>query len=233
MGLGRGAFRMREKSLIFLVLVTFAFVCFGAIFFLPDRSAFGAGEMLGADNRVYKVYRELGAAGQDLILPAPPHDDPNGLGGLGGGVIDRPSVRKTEDKARLLAQIEMDLELNEERRRKEQAGQVLAKPNLNPEPNKVKTSSSSERAAVVDPVAIPENVGKHSNDVSVGGGGGAKNQGGEDPDPDVQRKRDTVKAVSHSYSNICDLPTFSIKILSSKKILSTSIRKKKSCKYTA
>lgn len=196
---GRGTFRMREKSLILLVLVTFAFVCFGAIFFLPDRSAFGAGEMLGADNRVYKVYRELGAAGQDLIMPAPPHHVDGGLGGGGGGgnipggVIDRPSVRKTEDKARLLAQIEMDLELNEERRKKEQASQVLAKPNLNPE---VKSRSSSSEKPAVEPVAIPENARKSArvreNEI---GDGVAKNQGGEDPDPDVQRKRDTVKAV--------------------------------------
>ena len=41
------SFRPKEKYLIFLVLATFCFVCFGAIFFLPGTS----------DSRSGKIFR--------------------------------------------------------------------------------------------------------------------------------------------------------------------------------
>ena len=43
--------RSRERSLILLVLATFGFVCFGAIFFLP-----GANEIPSSQNKVCKIY---------------------------------------------------------------------------------------------------------------------------------------------------------------------------------
>ena len=62
-------FRPKEKYLIFLVLATFLFVCFAAVFFLPDKLVDDKG---GNGNKVYRVYKGLQDAGRDFILPAPP-----------------------------------------------------------------------------------------------------------------------------------------------------------------
>lgn len=67
------SFRPKEKYLIFMVLATFGFVCFGAIFFLPTEKSMSQNNPNQAHmNRVYKVYKDLQAAGQDILLPAPP-----------------------------------------------------------------------------------------------------------------------------------------------------------------
>ena len=70
------SFRPKEKYLIFMVLATFGFVCFGAIFFLPTEKSMSQNNSNPNNqahmNRVYKVYKDLQAAGQDILLPAPP-----------------------------------------------------------------------------------------------------------------------------------------------------------------
>ncbi|XP_059082590.1 mannosyl-oligosaccharide alpha-1,2-mannosidase IA-like [Tigriopus californicus] len=178
--LGRGFFRPREKSLILLVMVTFACVCFGAIFFLPEKSALGLGAMDDLhENRVYRVYQELKNAGQDFIIPAPPRLDPAELNpNLRHGVIDRPDPHQAQDKARLLAQIEMDLEIKELRQKA--AGQrVLDKPQLD---LAQRSSSASPAHPPVPPVAS----------IVI--------QGGSDADPDVQKRRETVsRMMKHAW----------------------------------
>ena len=64
------SFRPKEKYLIFLVLATFGFVCFGAIFFLPTEKT-GSDDSPPNMNRVYRVYKQLQDV-QDILLPAPP-----------------------------------------------------------------------------------------------------------------------------------------------------------------
>lgn len=59
----RKSYRAWEKCLILLVLVTFGFVCFGGLFFLPDN--------FGAD-KVLRVYRDFQKAGPEIFLPPPP-----------------------------------------------------------------------------------------------------------------------------------------------------------------
>jgi hypothetical protein len=66
-------------------------------------------------NKVYRVYKGIQDVGRDLILPAPPILDPEAGDAeavlnpnLRHGVLDRPDPHKVEDKAKLLAQIEMD-----------------------------------------------------------------------------------------------------------------------------
>ncbi len=76
----RVLFRAREKSLIALVLITFAFVCFGAIFFLPGANELGMANLALRGNRVYKVYKEMRDRGHEFIIPPPP-------------VVDNPNVR--------------------------------------------------------------------------------------------------------------------------------------------
>jgi len=113
LGPGKNAFRSREKYLILMVLATFAFICFGAIFFLPEKSS----KELSAVNKVYRVYKGIQDVGRDLILPPPPlFDDSDGLElnvkqNFHHGVIDKPDPHKVEDKAKLLAQVELDREV--------------------------------------------------------------------------------------------------------------------------
>lgn len=113
-GPGKNAFRAREKYLILMVLATFAFICFGAIFFLPEKSS----KELSSHNKVYRVYKGIQDVGRDLILPPPPPFD-DAVDGVEinvklnfhHGVIDKPDPHKVEDKAKLLAQVELDREV--------------------------------------------------------------------------------------------------------------------------
>ncbi len=200
--LGLPLLRPREKSLVLLVLAAFAIVCFGAIFFLPDRPGGGdyAPGATGGGNKVYRVYQELRDAGQQFILPPPPLDErlldnPN----VRHGVLDRPNPHRVDDKARLLAQIEMDMQVNELSKKRQQQQQVLPKPNNLQESEKdgnlprqvsfASSSSSTPKTAVKvarkKPVAMSSDFGK-----------AVKTKNGQDPDPDARAKRDKVQAVS-------------------------------------
>lgn len=61
------SFRGREKFLIALVFLTFCFVCFCGLFYLPE---FGS-------SRVLNVYKQFQKAGPEMFIPAPPIDPPN------------------------------------------------------------------------------------------------------------------------------------------------------------
>ncbi len=197
------SFRPKEKYLILMVLATFGFVCFGAIFFLPDFRLSGSSS--GSDsklpnggqnmNRVYKVYKELQEAGRDLILPAPPIDQgadgapvehhPN----MPHGVLDRPDPHKVEDKAKLLAQIELDAQIDEMRRKQVEAQQskVLAKPDFNHNNNNNQDPNAVKKPSSPSGIVSNKNDNVKSAQIIV--------QGGEDKDPSAQDRRDRVKAV--------------------------------------
>ena len=186
-------FRPKEKYLIFLVLITFLFVCFSAVFFLPDKLVDEKG---GHGNRVYRVYKGLQDAGRDFILPAPPVATAIPMGKVGTGkdpesVLElNPNVRhgehgmldkhKIEDKSRLLAQIELDEQIKILRQKQQQ--QVLPKPNI------IKANSPANN---VQPQKMPsiekETMSKYDNTVPLIING---------EDRDVADKRDHVKGVS-------------------------------------
>lgn len=178
------SFRPKEKYLIFLVLATFCFVCFGAIFFLPNTDSKTGSEVSSQNmNRVYQVYKGLQDAGRDILLPAPPVESAGeNPDQFRHGVIDRPDPHKVEDRVKLLAQIEMDAQLNELRQRQieEQKQRVLVKPNLHEKGDndlgEDKKMSSSE--------VVP----KEDNDEPL-------ITGGRDRDPEARKRRDTVKAM--------------------------------------
>ena len=146
-------------------------------------------------NRVYQVYNKLGQAGQDILLPAPPLDpmgaredadhNPNQFR---HGVIDRPAPHKVSDRAKLLAQVEMDAQIDEIRRQQINANKqrVLPKPNLNVAAAGDSNKASSSEAV---PPAAPMDADHNGNPVI---------QGGEDGDPEAKRRRDHVKGVSKS-----------------------------------
>ena len=189
-------FRPKEKYLIFLVLITFLFVCFSAVFFLPDKLGDEKG---GHGNRVYRVYKGLQDAGRDFILPAPPVATAIPLGKIGTGkdpesVLElNPNVRhgehglldrhKLEDKSRLLAQIELDEQIKLLRQKQQQ--QVLPKPNI----IKPNSPASKNIQEPVDNLQKEENVPISKYDVAA-----PLIINGEDPE--VADKRNHVKGVS-------------------------------------
>jgi len=176
-------FRPREKSLILLVLATFGFVCFGAIFFLPDKSSIEGG------NKVKRVYAELGAAGREFMLPPPPSNqlaNPNAR----LGDEDLPDHHALEDRARLMARVELDAAVDKRRRKhmEDQQKEVLPKPNLNPPDVKPPKQSSSSSPK-------PFTARRKKN--------GQKGQereplveGGEDADGEARERRNKVAEVS-------------------------------------
>jgi len=185
------SFRPKEKYLIFLVLATFCFVCFGAIFFLPGTSDSRSDNVSSHNmNRVYQVYKGLQDAGRDILLPPPPlaHESGNPDSNLIiHGQIGRPDPHKVDDRARLLAQIEMDDEINQLRQDqiKQQQKQVLPKPNINGEASN--ENSDSKKLSSSEIVPAQPNV-KVEND-------SPKIQGGEDKSAQARKRRDTVQAM--------------------------------------
>lgn len=59
----KSSIRIREKILIFLVLLTFGFVCFGGFFFLPDNFS---------SDSVRQVYNKFKKHSPEIFIPAPP-----------------------------------------------------------------------------------------------------------------------------------------------------------------
>ena len=118
--------RPKERVLVLLILGTFGFVSFATIWYLPDRQTSN-----NNGNKVYNVYKKMEEAGRDLILPPPPQaldpdfrgneegalEAPNVMRGHGVNPLE-PDFHKVEDKARLLARVELDKEIEEMHRYK-------------------------------------------------------------------------------------------------------------------
>lgn len=107
----RRSFRPKERFLILLVFGTFALVCFGAFFYLPEYS--GAGPAHAA-HRVYgKVLESVQKAGPELLMPAVAgphpglvrHDGPHDPGRA------RLDPHSAGDRAKLLAKMKEDAEI--------------------------------------------------------------------------------------------------------------------------
>lgn len=148
-------------------------------------------------NKVYKVYKGIQDAGKDILLPAPPIG-PSGSEDIGvnpnhflhhGGVLDRPDPHKVEDRAKLLAQIEMDAQLHEIRQKQieEQKKRVLDKPNLVPQ--KVRPGDDAQKQSSSEALPVHHNNRDHNdnNQPTV--------NGGEDRDPNAREKRNHVLKV--------------------------------------
>jgi len=140
-------------------------------------------------NRVYRVYKGLQDAGRDILLPAPPlesGEDFNQAFHQNHGVIDRPDPHKVEDRAKLLAQIEMDAQLEDLRQKQiqEQKQRVIPKPHIDsaqPLNNEVVKKPTSSEKSIVE-------MEKQHDDLPI-------IMGGEDRDADARKKRDKVKAM--------------------------------------
>lgn len=96
------SFRAREKFLIALVFLTFCFVCFCGLFYLPE---FGS-------NRVLNVYKQFQQAAPQMFIPAPPIDQPNHHHHQHRHNENPGAGRDTaldDDRAKLLAKIKVEL----------------------------------------------------------------------------------------------------------------------------
>jgi len=189
----RGLCRSKEKQLFILALGTISLLCFGSIWFLPEKS--------GPGGKV-KVVRDTIKEVENLILPPPPQDELNNNVNaiVNKGVVDKPHVdpRRDEEKAQLAAQIELDEEI--QRIRQNQEKQVLAKPNMD---NKENKKSSSVPQVLDNNFAKPANKQNIPKEVAeMGDQGAPKIQGGEDPDEIARQRREHVKGMMrHAWDN--------------------------------
>lgn len=178
------SFRPREKYLILLVLITFAIVCFGAFFDLPEYKT------TNAVNNVYiKVYEQLQNAPQ-LLIPPPPHsNDVHSNVGIvrhGDPVVLDP--HKLEDRVKLLAKIEQD----------ELSQKVLERPNL---VNANDVSVDGDDSVMDKSAMIPSQSKRENVMEKIETGQTFKMnlpiiQGGEDGDSIARERRNKVKQVN-------------------------------------
>lgn len=197
--ISRRAFRLREKYLIVSVLLTFAIVWLGALFYLPEFKS------SSVNDSVYNVYKRIQKAGPELLMPPPLQQNDVGEFPVVGMVhhghgVDGDDPHVVEDRHRLRAKIDEDMSMK-----------VLERPEF-----EVRPSMSSSRASSKAPNAIEEPAKAASKFVSPSGpkaaGSEVKYVGvalGPDADPEVKRKQETVKEVSlfnslltqHNYCN--------------------------------
>lgn len=186
----RKSFRQREKYIIFLVFITFGFVCFGTFFFLPEFK----GSKSTAES-VYQVYDKIKRAGPELLIPPPPHlaDEKDSLKipVIRHDAEDQIDPHIIDDKAKLQAKIEQDEQLK-----------VLERPdmeiNLNND-NRKKVSSTSkpivqiveeEKRDVIE--TVPPAISNHYPQI----------RGGEDEDEETRQRRDKIKEMmKHAWDN--------------------------------
>ena len=105
--------RNREKQLVVLVLCIFSFLCFGAIWFLPEKNGVGGKVKIVSDIR-----KNVQEAVEGIVLPPPPADSLiGGNPNIKHGVIDRPDPHKLAELENLHAQIELDEEIERIRKK--------------------------------------------------------------------------------------------------------------------
>ncbi|XP_018322492.1 mannosyl-oligosaccharide 1,2-alpha-mannosidase IA [Agrilus planipennis] len=181
----RRSFRARERTVLFLVLLTFGLVCFGTFFFLPEYRA-----TQGRDS-VYKVYDQIKRAGPDLLIPPPPHldDEKGALRVLRHNDASQEDPHVLDDRAKLKAKIEQDEQFK-----------VLEKPDTSA--NDRKSSSSTSRSNGVHQQQIGQPDGSAVNAVSeqkiVTVPAALRDHypvitGGEPADQETRERRDTIK----------------------------------------
>ncbi|KAM3960978.1 mannosyl-oligosaccharide alpha-1,2-mannosidase IA isoform 1-T1 [Aphomia sociella] len=192
--ISRRSFRLREKYLIVSVLLTFAIVWLGALFYLPEFKSSNS-----VNDSVYKVYKRIQKAGPELLMPPPLAQNDVGEFPVVGIVRhgeegDDPHI--VEDRNRLRAKIEEDMGMK-----------VLERPqfDLAPSVSSSKGPSKLPVNAIEEPV-----IAKKDSDKNVFPSG-HKVEGsdkyeivqlGPGADPDVKHKLETIKGMmKHAWNN--------------------------------
>ncbi|XP_071539362.1 mannosyl-oligosaccharide 1,2-alpha-mannosidase IA isoform X2 [Panulirus ornatus] len=193
----RRIFRSREKVLIFLVCLTFLFVCIGPIFFLPDLR----GGLSTRVDHVYKVYKQMQKAGPELILPPPPPQSGEEGAirkheGVYHNVLDHNDIHLSDDKQRLMEKINNDEELRHMRVIEKPVVLTVSSTAANKANQIIQQVDESIKVQQVNDVE-PERHGVPTKEVKAPL---PVVQGGEDADPVARQRRDKVKEmVLHAW----------------------------------
>jgi len=193
-----------------MVFMTFGSVCFGAIFFLPE---FRGGVSI----------KQIRKAGPDLFLPPPPLgqiEDPERIPG-GGKVIHHNEMNdidphKIEDKVKLIAKIEQDIERAKLENQRHPA-KVLDKPKLFPDINDnelaatvmsdIKEEIRADKESFLarreeERKSLDELKRQESQSVVLEHPGGPKVQGGEPNDDVTKQRREKIKEMmKHAWDS--------------------------------
>ncbi|XP_042882223.1 mannosyl-oligosaccharide 1,2-alpha-mannosidase IA-like [Penaeus japonicus] len=196
----RRVFRSREKVLIFLVCLTFMFICIGPIFYLPDLR----GGLSTKVDHVYKVYKQMQKAGPELILPPPPPESGEAGAirkheGVYHNLVNHEDVHLSDDKQRLMDKVNNDEELRNMR--------VIEKPVVMTVSSTAANKVHERQGQVDESIRVIADKGQNEIelDKKVGLGGQDKSdepvvQGGEDADPVARQRREKVKEmVLHAW----------------------------------
>lgn len=192
--ISRRSFRLREKYLIVSVLLTFAIVWLGALFYLPEFKSSNS-----VNDSVYKVYKRIQKAGPELLMPPPLAQNDVGEFPVVGIVRhgeegDDPHI--VEDRNRLRAKIEEDMGMK-----------VLERPQFDLAPSV--SSSKGPSKPPVDAIEEPAFAKKDSDRNILPSGHKAEGSNkyevvalGPGADPDVKAKLETVKEMMrHAWNN--------------------------------
>lgn len=189
----RRALRTREKFLILLLLATLTFVCFGGVFYLPDNFV--------PSDKVRQVYKKIQNAGPEIFIPAPPVARPHHQHGIDtANAIDEQGDGDNHimhDRNRLHAKINGDwaaiaaegdhLEKPQEKKQQQPTQEKQQPPidapltsqDVGPEKRQVENPKMNDGAGVAEAPEIQFNL-----------------PNGEDPDPEIQKRRNKVREVS-------------------------------------
>ncbi|XP_046962972.1 mannosyl-oligosaccharide alpha-1,2-mannosidase IA [Vanessa cardui] len=193
--ISRRSFRLREKYLIISVLLTFAIVWLGALFYLPEFKS-----STSVNDSVYNVYKRIQKAGPELLMPPPLAQNEVGDFPVVGIVRhgeegDDPHV--VEDRNRLLAKIDEEMGMK-----------VLERPQFDVAPSISSSKGPSKPPvnAIEEPVLGNNAANKDIpvSDLKVDGSLKQYVVPAIDPstDPDIIQKRDTVKEMMrHAWNN--------------------------------
>ena len=186
---GRGLCRSREKQLLLLALATISLLCFGSVWFLPDRSGPG-----GKVKKAWETINEAINEGAAEVLAPPPIHEPGHVGRAAGlnnkqNKAQIPKPDNLEFKKKVVNDEEIASIL------KQQEKQVLPKPNQRKDTDK-KSSSSA-------PQPLDNKFAKPGVKPGAGGGVGPPCiSGGEDKDSEARQRRDHVRGMmKHAWDN--------------------------------
>jgi len=105
-GFKKNVFRSRAKYLIPLSTLILASVWILGVFYLPENTLMNEENSM---NKIFKVYKGLQKASEDLALPKPAISDLNNVvPAVHHGILGQPDPHKAEDIARLQAQIDLN-----------------------------------------------------------------------------------------------------------------------------
>ncbi|XP_043243879.1 mannosyl-oligosaccharide 1,2-alpha-mannosidase IA-like [Amphibalanus amphitrite] len=175
-GNGGRPFRCRETHLFFAIGATILIICFGTIFFMPDLS-----ESLRRMESLSRVQKQVRDTAEGFLLPPPPHAEPDAVGAAPprhAGQIEDPHL--AQDRQKLYEKVRS-------------AGGLPPPPLAKPRQGAAAADAPAD-AGDADNVDVDEPLPAAAA-AAVPGAGTNKRAlpEGEDSDPVMRQRRDTIK----------------------------------------